>query len=82
MIKADEEVVFMYAVVPKELYGKVNLPHGCYAKAIEIGPFKGLLDRKECFVWGGFAAEGINRVARKLMPELAEAQKSNLIKLV
>lgn len=78
MIRAEEEVVLMYVIVPKEKYGKVSLPHGCFAKAIEVGKMQGLLDRKECFTWGGFIAEGINRLARKLMPELAE---SKIIKL-
>lgn len=78
MIKPDEEVVFMYVVVSKDKYGKVSLPHGSYAKAIEIGQFKELLDRKECFTWAGFAAESLHKLARTIMPELAE---SKLIKL-
>ena len=78
MIKADEEVIFMYVILPKDKYGKVSLPHGSYAKAIEVGRLKDLLDRKECFTWAGFMAESINRLARKLLPELAE---SKIIKL-
>lgn len=74
MIKPDEEVVLVYAVVPKSQYGKVSFPNGCYAKAIDVGPLKGFLDRKECFTWGGFVAEGINRVARTLCPELANSK--------
>ena len=73
-----EEVVIVWAVMPKEAYSKFVLPKGCYGQAVSIGEADQLIDQKECKSWGGTIAMSLYAWAKKMFPE---SEKSNLILL-
>lgn len=72
-IKAGDDVVVMYAVIPKEQYGKLNMPDGSFAKAFHIGKVEQLVQFQECKHWGMMMTVSLQRLARKLCPEIAES---------
>lgn len=52
-IKTGDEVIFIYAIVKADDYGKVSFPANIsFAKAMEIGPVEELTDMENCKGWG------------------------------
>lgn len=67
-IPPDEEVVFFYGIVPKDKWDKVSLPHGSFAKALEIGEAQEICDMEKCRSWGAMAGISLARLGRALFP--------------
>lgn len=73
MLKAKDDVIIVYAVMTKEQWGKVSLPHGSFAKAIEVGAFEQLVQMQECKNWGIVVAMSLHKLAHKLLPEIVNS---------
>ena len=70
MINSDTEVIFIYAVVPKDQYDKVKLPEGSHAKAMEIGEARDLCDMEACKGWGAITGIALSKLGLRLFPEI------------
>lgn len=77
-MKTGDKVVVMYAIIPEEQYGKLSMPPGSFAKAFQIGPIEQLVQQQECKHWGMIMAVSLQRLARKLCPEIAESKLIHL----
>lgn len=69
-MKAGDEIVVLYAVVPKEKYNRVQIPDGSFAKAFQVGPIEEFISKKVCIATGNMLSVALNRLARKHCPEL------------
>lgn len=78
MIEANDDVVVLFAVIPKDDLKKCDLPKTGFYKAWEVGELKTLVDVRTCKGWGAMIAAALNRLSRKLCPEISE---SPIIKL-
>lgn len=74
-IQTGDEVVLVTVVIKKDDYSKLNLPHGAFAKAWEIGPIETLLDQENIKGWGGMIGIMLGRLAVKLCPDAARILK-------
>jgi hypothetical protein len=72
-LKTGDEVILLYVVLPREDWEKVKLPQGCHAKAFETGPIERMVDVQTCKGWGAMMAASINRLAKKISPEIANS---------
>lgn len=70
-IKTGDEVIFIYAIVKADDYGKVSFPaNASFAKAMEIGPVEELTDMENCKGWGAMTGIALAKLGRKLCPEI------------
>lgn len=72
-MKTGDDCIVMYAVIPKDQYGKVLLPDGSFAKAFQIGKVEQLVQMQECKHWGMLMSVSLQRLAKKLCPEVADS---------
>jgi hypothetical protein len=71
-IEANTEMVFIYGMVPKELYDKVKFPDGSVAKALGCQPMD-FTEWNECKKYGAIVAAALGRFAMKVCPELCNS---------
>lgn len=72
-VHTGDEVILVYAVLKRQDWEKVKFPQGCYAKAFETGPIERMVDTQTCKGWGAMMAASINRLAKKLCPDVANS---------
>lgn len=70
LIDANEEVVLMWVIVPREHYDQIKLAERCYAKSVLVGPMGGLVHKMTCAHWGITIAKSIQKLAHLCCPEL------------
>ncbi len=66
-MKPGDEIVFIYAAVPKSEMHKVRLPEGSYGKAINI-VVDDYVSKTECMKVGSIVSAALNRLATKVCP--------------
>lgn len=72
-MKTGDEVVLLYAVIPKEKYDKLSIPDGSFAKAIIAGKVESFVQMSECRNWGMLVATSLQILARKICPDVANS---------
>lgn len=72
LIKADEEIVLMWVVVPRSEYDKIKLVDRGYAKSVLVGKMGELTHKMYCAHWGLTISKSLLRLAQACCPELVD----------
>jgi len=69
-MKQGDEVVVVYATVPKKDFGDVKFPPGSFVKCYDAGLIDDFIHPKKCAYIGQIVSLAMNALAKKACPNL------------